>query len=115
MLMNKVKSKIEELMSEFKNETDTSDARVMLASDSMTFIAYMRHEMPSVYVVPGTVRHVDTAGKTDDSENIKMFLDYYLISEADRVYNIVAEGMWPSAFPEYAARIGGTKFVRCQI
>ncbi len=87
-------------------------SRVMLASDSMTFIAYARKRMPEVYVVPGTVKHIDTAGKTDDAENIKMFLDYYLIAGAKKVYNIVGPGMWPSAFPEYAAKIGQTEFER---
>lgn len=111
MLMDRIRNKIDELVKEQK-ETAT---RVMLASDSMTFISYMKEVMPSVYVVPGTVKHIDTAGKTDDSENIKMFLDYYLISMADKVYNIVAEGMWPSAFPEYAAKIGSAPFERLEI
>ena len=87
-------------------------SQVMLASDSMTFIAYAQQRMPEVYVVPGTVKHIDTAGKTDDGENIKMFLDYYLIAGAKKVYNIVGPGMWPSAFPEYAAKIGQTEFER---
>ena len=37
-----------------------------------------------MYIVPGTVKHIDTAGETDDSENIKMFTDYYLISGAQK-------------------------------
>ena len=86
--------------------------RVMIASDSMTFIDYVKRQIPDVYVVPGKVKHIDTAGQTDDSENIKMFLDYYLIGGAKKVYNIVGPGMWPSAFPEYAAKIGQTEFER---
>lgn len=89
--------------------------RIMIASDSMTFIDYVKHQIPDVYVVPGTVKHIDTAGQTDDSENIKMFLDYYLIGGAKKVYNIVGPGMWPSAFPEYAAKIGQTEFQRITI
>lgn len=114
-LMGRVRDKIKNLISDFKEKTDDSEARVMLASDSMTFVAFMQQSIPSVYVVPGKIKHIDTAGKTDDAENIKMFLDYYLISEADKVYNIVAEGMWPSAFPEYAAKIGGVPFERIMI
>ena len=89
--------------------------RIMIASDSMTFIDYVKHQIPDVYVVPGKVKHIDTAGQTDDSENIKMFLDYYLIGGAKKVYNIVGPGMWPSAFPEYAAKIGQTEFERITI
>lgn len=86
--------------------------RLMLASDSTAFINYARKALPDAYVVPGKVRHVGTAATTDDAENIKLFTDYYLIAEARRVYNVVAEGMWPSAFPEYAAKIGNVPFHR---
>lgn len=89
--------------------------RVMLASDSMTFIQHVQSEMPDVYVVPGQVKHVDTAGETNDAENIKMFLDYYLISHARKVFSMVGTDMWPSAFPEYAAKIGNVEFERINL
>lgn len=88
--------------------------RLMIASDSMTFIAYIRQEIPSAYIIPGTVKHIDTAGITDDEENIKMFTDYYLMSGAKHVYSLWHKGMWKSAFPEYAAKIGNTKFSRIE-
>ena len=88
--------------------------RVMIASDSMVFIEEIKKAMPDVYIVPGTVKHIDTAGETDDSENIKMFTDYYLISGAQKVYSLWHEGMWKSAFPEYAARIGNVNFERVE-
>ena len=113
VLMKRICRAIEELIN--KNPIDHEQPRIMLASDSMTFIEYMKRMMPEIYVVPGVVRHIDTAGITNDSENIKMFLDYYLISGANKVYNIVAKGMWPSAFPEYAAKIGGAEFERIRI
>ena len=88
------------------------NARVMIASDSMIFIDRIRKELPMVYIVPGKVKHIDTAGETEDSENIKMFTDYYLISGTQKVYSLWHKGMWNSAFPEYAARIGNVPFVR---
>ena len=87
---------------------------VLIASDSMVFIEEIKKAMPDVYIVPGTVKHIDTAGETDDSENIKMFIDYYLISGAQKVYSLWHEGMWKSAFPEYAARIGNVSFERVE-
>lgn len=114
-LMNSILDKIKELVQGTLKPSTLNPPRVMLASDSMTFIAYAKREMPDVYVVPGTVKHIDTAGHTDDGENIKMFLDYYLIAGAKKVYNIVGPGMWPSAFPEYAAKIGQTEFERVMI
>ena len=108
-LMMQMRDKIRELVNQ--NES----MRVMLASDSMTFIDYIIKEIPEIYVIPGVVKHIDTAGETNDAENIKMFLDYYLISYAHKVYSLVGTGMWPSAFPEYAAMIGNVKFERIVI
>ena len=88
--------------------------RIMIASDSMTFIKYIKSQIPSVYVIPGKVKHIDTAGETEDSENIKMFTDYYLLSNARHIYSLWHEGMWRSAFPEYAAIIGGKPFTRVE-
>ena len=90
------------------------DMRILIASDSMVFINCIKKEMPNVYIVPGTVKHIDTAGETDDIENIKMFTDYYLISSAKKVYSLWHEGMWKSAFPEYAAKIGDIPFERIE-
>ncbi len=108
-LMSQMRDKIKELAK--KNNS----MRVMLASDSMTFIEYMKREMPEIYVIPGMVKHIDTAGETNDAEVIKMFLDYYLISYAQKVYSLVGRGMWPSAFPEYAAKIGDVEFKRIHL
>lgn len=107
-LMQRILQQIKQLM----KDENLQQSRLMLASDSMTFIRFALKEIPDAYVVPGKVKHIDTAGETDDSENVKLFTDYYLIAHAKRVYNIVAEGMWPSAFPEYAAKIGGKPFQR---
>jgi hypothetical protein len=87
----------------------------MLASDSMLFINYAKNAMEDIYVIPGVVKHIDTAKQVNDSENLKMFLDYYLISNAEKVYSIVSDEMWPSAFPEYAAKIGNIAFERIKI
>lgn len=108
-LMEQMRDKIIELAGQ------NDKMRVMLASDSMTFINYMKKEMPAIYVIPGMVKHIDTAGETNDAENIKMFLDYYLIRGAQKVYSLVGEGMWPSAFPEYAAKIGEVAFQRIEL
>ena len=89
--------------------------RIMICSDSMNFINHITKEISNLYVIPGMVKHIDTAGATNDSENIKMFLDYHLISKASKVYNIVAKGMWPSAFSEYSAKIGNVTFERITI
>lgn len=86
--------------------------RIMLATDSARFVSIVKEQMPDVYVVPGEIKHIGTAEDNNDASTIKMFLDYYLIAEAEKVYNFVSDGMWKSAFPEYAAKIGQKSFER---
>ena len=90
------------------------DYRVMIASDSPNFIVYIQEKYPDVYIVPGEISHIGTHD-SNDAQNIKMFVDYYLIGGAKKVYSLWTEGMWKSAFPEYAALIGGTEFERIKI
>jgi len=86
----------------------------MIASDSPNFIAYIQKRFPNVYIVPGEISHIGTHD-SNDAQNIKMFVDYYLLGGAKKVYSLWAEGMWKSAFPEYAAMIGRTDFERIDI
>lgn len=109
LLRDSVSYKIMELI------TNNPTRKVLLASDSTNFMQYMKHLTDRVYIVPGKIKHIDTAAQTDDSDVVKMFLDYYLLASATKVYSIVAPGMWRSAFPEYAAKIGNTEFERIVI
>ena len=89
-----------------------SSYSIMLCTDSARFVSIVKEQMPDVYVVPGEIKHIGTAEDNSDASTIKMFLDYYLIAEAEKVYNFVSDGMWKSAFPEYAAKIGQKPFER---
>lgn len=86
--------------------------RIMLCTDSARFVSIVKEQMPDVYVVPGEIKHIGTSEDNSEASTIKMFLDYYLIAEAEKVYNFVSDGMWKSAFPEYAAKIGQKPFER---
>ena len=88
--------------------------KIMIASDSPNFIAYIQKRFPNVYIVPGEISHIGTHD-SNDAQNIKMFVDYYLLGGAKKVYSLWTEGMWKSAFPEYAAMIGRTDFERIKI
>ena len=111
-----------------KIKTENEGKRIMLCSDSNIFVNHMLSLMPDLFVIPGEVKHIDTAGRTDDSQNIKLFLDYYLIAGAQKVYSIygtpeqnyadeehVPCGLYPSAFPKYAAKIGCKPFERIRL
>lgn len=107
-LINSCVSKIKDLCSSMK-------IRAVVFSDSMVFLQEVKKELPEVYVVSGNARHIGTAGKTTDDENLKLFTDMYLMVDAQNVYSIVGKGLYPSAFPEYSAKIGNKPFERISL
>lgn len=109
---NELKEKISNCIGDIINQYH--GYKVMIASDSPNFIAYIQEKFPDVYIVPGEISHIGTHD-SNDAQNIKMFVDYYLIGGAKKVYSLWTEGMWKSAFPEYAARIGKTDFERIEL
>ena len=107
-LINSCVSKIEQLGSSMK-------FMAVVFSDSMVFLQEVKKELPEVYVVSGNARHIGTAGKTTDDENLKLFTDMYLMVDAQKVYSIVGKGLYSSAFPEYSAKIGNKPFERVEL
>lgn len=86
--------------------------KMLLTTDSNRFVNYIKTEIPEVCFIEGNVKHVDTVDETTDDENMKLFLDYYMIAEASSVYSLVGGDLYPSQFPKYAAKIGGVPFER---
>ena len=107
-LINSCVSKIGELCSSMK-------LRPVVFSDSMVFLQEVKKKLPEVYIVSGNARHIGTAGKTTDDENLKLFTDMYLMVDAQKVYSIVGKGLYHSAFPEYSAKIGNKPFERISL
>lgn len=108
-LMEKCKNAIVDLMRKHPGR------RVMLATDSNRFVDYAQQCISGIYTIPGNIKHVGTARTASNAEVTKMFLDYYLIGGAEKVYSLWTTGMWKSAFPQYAALIGGRPFERIEI
>ena len=107
-LLNLCMLKIKDLCSIMK-------IKAVVFSDSMVFLHKVKKELPEVYVVSGNARHIGTAGRTTDDENLKLFTDMYLMIDAQKVYSIVGRGLYPSAFPEYSSMIGNKPFERVDL
>lgn len=107
-----LKDKCINVLLELQRKHSVDGQRMMLASDSMAFLNEVKNRIPEAYIIPGEVKHIDTAGKTNDAQNLKVFIDLYMLAGAEKVYSIVSEGMWASAFPEYSAIIGDKSFER---
>ncbi len=72
----------------------------------------MKDKDPRIYIVEGSVRHVDIGGKQSEEDTwLKMFVDQHLIMGARKVWRLTAKGMYPSGFPRFAAEVGGAEFI----
>lgn len=79
---------------------DKNQKTILVTSDSQTFLTEVSR-LDHVYVVSGKIGHI---GYSQDKEVFeKMFLDFFLISQADHVYMAYAEKMYRSNFAKTAA------------
>lgn len=94
-----------------KIRLETPDKKILVASDSATFLNEAARK-DYVYVVGGKVEHMDFSGNDAGNAQLKSFLDFYMIAGASKVYSIVIGDMYPSQFPQYAAKVRGVSFER---
>lgn len=89
--------------------------RVLLASDSSTFLKRAAELDPRIYVVPGEIMHVDYADGTPHPDIwLKTFIDQQLLMNARRVVLMRTGEMYRSGFPRFAAEVGGAEFIEHQ-
>lgn len=81
--------------------------RVLVTADSPTFLKRVEG-LPDVYVVEGQVGHIDY--QHSDAVNLKTFLDFFLISKAEKVYLARTGQMYRSAFAKTAALVENKPF-----
>lgn len=81
--------------------------RVLVTADSSTFLSRVV-QLPNVYVIPGKVGHIDY--DHGDDVNMKTFLDFLMISDAEAVYLAKGPGMYNSAFAKTAAMVNDRPF-----
>ncbi len=86
---------------------------LLVTSDSVTFLK-RASRIEGVHIIPGTLTHIDgnkspLPGNPYDTY-LKSFLDFYVLSEARKIYRIGTSYMYPSEFPVYAAKVRGIPF-----
>lgn len=79
--------------------------KILVTSDSCTFISLVQ-ELSYVIIIPGIIKHSDRPAENFDKE----FLDFFMISKAEKVYLCKKEKMWYSGFPYYASLVGNKPF-----
>lgn len=88
--------------------------KALVMSDSNIFVDSVKKDL-NVYVIPGRILHVDNQNPDNDFEIMKPFIDFYLISEAQKVFSIKNKDMYPSGFPQYAAKVNNIPFERIEL
>lgn len=108
--MEKVASEIEKIAKDIPK-----GYRIMVTSDSQTFLDYISNRNPEAYIVEGKIRHIDLDKdmNEDDAEdsNMKTFVDQLLIMGADTVVRMRTGHMYASGFARFAAEVGKAKFI----
>ena len=87
----------------------------VLCSDSKAFLGFLKNELPNVFIIKGTPCHIDKISELSEDDALKLFADMYILAGAQKVYSIVGCGLYKSAFPQYSAKIGRTKFERISL
>ena len=84
--------------------------RVLLTADSRKFLDYAKERLDFVYVVPGVVAHMDWSSDIPFDVNLKSFIDFFMISRAERAFLLQTGKMYNSGFPRRAAQVGHVPF-----
>jgi hypothetical protein len=105
ILINKCVNHLEEIY----NENDCG--KILVTSDSVSFLKEAMR-LPFVYVIPGDVRHIDAADNADRGADLKVFLDYFVLSRSKKVYLVVEDKMYNSGFSYRAALLNNVPFIK---
>lgn len=81
--------------------------KVLVTSDSVTFLNEVSKALDFVYVIPGRISHMDY--KSDNNDNtlhMRSFIDFFLIAKANASYLVCCDKMYRSNFAKYASIYG---------
>ena len=105
-LISKITRSIKELISMHKGD------KILICSDSNIFLTSIRHNIElkqNFIIIEGIPKHSEK-NRVDDRELQKIIADFFLLAECRKIYSIRYDGMYPSAFPEYAAKLKNKDF-----
>jgi hypothetical protein len=88
--------------------------KVLVTSDSKTFLEIASKQFPYVYVIAGNVVHMDYVSKNDDvnlDTHLKSFVDLFMLANADTIFLAWIKPLYKSGFPKIASWIYGKPFI----
>jgi hypothetical protein len=87
--------------------------KILLCSDSNRFLNQISQNktiMRKIIIAKGEPKHSEK-NQVSELELQKIIVDFFLLSYCDPVYSITYDGLYPSAFPKYAAKLNSSKFI----
>lgn len=85
---------------------------ILITADSMRFLDAVRH-IPGICTIPGIPKHIDSPSAKNNEESVlKSFVDFFMISKAEKVFSVGTKRMYPSEFPLYASKVNDVPFER---
>lgn len=87
---------------------------ILVTSDSTTFLSAIS-SIDGIVTIQGKVVHLDCTDSESDDVYMKSFVDFMMLSKAEKIYSIGTNQMYPTEFPLYAAKINNIPFERILI
>lgn len=87
------------------------DRFILVNSDSNIFLSRIKGlKKKYIYIVPGVPIHIDQTRNATVDSYLKTFVDFFMISKAEKVFQVRTTEMRCSGFPKCAAIIGNKPF-----
>ena len=91
-------------------QAQTKKLPILLTSDSISFLDYMKKMKSYIHVVEGKLVHMDYSTESDIHVHLKSFTDLMMLSGAKKIYLLKSPKMYNSGFPRIAGTIGNKPF-----
>ena len=89
----------------------TQNKHILVTSDSSAFINIVS-QIPGVHVIKGERVHIGCDSSANFDTYLKSFVDFYMLVDSEKIYCLGTAEMYPSQFPEYAAKVRNIAFER---
>jgi hypothetical protein len=81
----------------------------LVTSDSVSFLKEAG-KIDFVYVIPGEIIHCANTNDSDFNLHLKPFVDFFMISKADKGFLLCTDNMYRSGFPKNATLVNNVPF-----
>ena len=92
------------------HDTQFPSSQVLVAGDSKRFIEATQEALPYAITIPGNVVHVDYALEADYYDYAKVFIDWFVLSHAQKLFLLKTGKMYKGGFAKRASKITGAPY-----